>query len=262
MLGCLDDPDEHNLACRGSAVGVADDKVTHMGHGLRDAHTTSKEHDGTVRVHVVATIRSLNEALGHHAAIGTSGSLLVQLTGEASAGTNDKVDARLAGAQNVVAVHGDFLAVVHLGLLTPADRERVGLRAADGGEVKVGVLARGESPRACHGAGYTASVAGEGLDDGLGSAGTKVAVRETNEAGGAVKGPQSDDGVHVIELDEHLHLAMVPHTNDGGDGTEDVKNLEDLVPGVSQNGVGLDVEEDETDSTNETDQEERAGERL
>lgn len=233
-----------------------------MGYGLRDAHTTSEEHNGTVRVHVVATIRTLNEALGHHAAIGASGSLLVQLTGETSAGTDNKVDARLAGAQNVVAVHGDFLAVVHLGLLTPADREGVGLCAANGGKVKVGVLARGKGPRACHGAGHTASVAGEGLDDGLGSAGTKVAVCEANEAGGAVKGPQSDDGVHVVELDEHLHLAMVPHTNDGRDGTEDVKDLEDLVPGMSQNGVCLDVEEDETDSANETDQKERAGKCL
>lgn len=48
VLGCLDDPDQHNLARRGSAVGVADDKVTHVGHGLRDTNTTSEEHDGTV----------------------------------------------------------------------------------------------------------------------------------------------------------------------------------------------------------------------
>lgn len=151
---------------------------------------------------------------------------------------------------------------MHLGLLTPADGEGVGLSAADGGEVKIGVLAGSEGPRACHGAGHTASVARKGLDDGLGSAGTEVAVGEADEAGGTVKGPQSDDGVHVIQLNELLHLAMVPDTNNGCDGTEDVEDLENLVPGVTQNGVGLDVEEDEADSTNETNQEERAGECL
>lgn len=151
---------------------------------------------------------------------------------------------------------------MHLGLLTPADREGVGLRSADGREVKVGVLAGSKSPRASHGAGHTASVTGKGLNDGLGSTGTEVTVGEADEAGGAVKGPQSDDGVHVVQLNELLHLAMVPDTNNGCDGTEDVEDLKDLIPGVSQNGVGLDVEEDEADSTNETNQEERAGECL
>lgn len=262
VLGCLDNPDQHDLACRGSAVGVADDKVTHVGHGLRDADATSEEHDGTVRVHVVATIRTLNEALGHHAAIGASGSLLVQLTGETCAGTDDKVDARLAGTQDVVAVHGDLLAVMHLRLLTPANGKGVRLSAADGGKVKVGVLAGSKGPRARHGAGHTASVAGQGLDDSLSSAGAEVAIGEADETGGTVKSPQSDDGVHVVELDELLHLAMVPDTNNGCNGTENVKDLEDLVPGMTQNGVGLDVEKDEADSTNESNQKERAGESL
>lgn len=252
VLGRLDDPHQQDLARRHRAVGVADHQVAHVRHGLRDAHAAGKEHHCAVRVHIVqGAIGTLHEAGGDHTAVGTGGGLLVQRAREARAGTNHVGHARLAQAEDVVAVHGELLAVVHLRILAPANGEGVGLRPADAGEVQVGVLAGCECPGPCHGDGDAAGVAGEGLDNGLGAAGANVAVRDAHCTGSTVEGPEGDHGVQVVELDKVLHLTVVPDTGQRDGGACDVEDLEDLVPGVPQNADGVEHHKSEADGADE-----------
>lgn len=257
VLGRLDDPHEHDLAGRDRAVGIARDEVPHPGDGLRDADTTGEEHHGAVGGHAVdATVGPLHVAGCHQAAIGTGGSLLVQGSGEASTSTDDVGHTGLAEAQDVVTVHGQLLAIVHLGLLAPAHGEGVGLPPADARKVQVRVLAGCESPGACHGGGDADGVAGEGLDKSLGAASAQIAVGEADHTSGAVKGPEGDDGEQVVELRQAFNLQMVPGANQSDGSADDVEDLEGLVPGVSQDAARLNEEEDKGDSTDETVQQE------
>lgn len=203
------------------------------------------------------TIGTFRVAGCHQAAFGAGGSLLVQGASETSTGADDVGHAGLAVAQDVVAIHGQLLAVVHLGLLTPANGEGVGLPPADAGEVQVSVLARSESPGSCHGGGDADGVAGESFNESLGAASSHVAVGEADHTSGTVKAPKGDNSVQVVELRQALDLEMVPGADKSHGSTDDVEDLEGLVPGVSQDAACLDEDEDEGNGADETVHQER-----
>lgn len=119
------------------------------------------------------------------------------------------------------------------------------------------MLARSEGPRPCHGGGDADSIAGERLDKSLGATSAQVAVRKADHTGRTIKAPESDDSVQVVELGVTLDREMEPGTNKRHSSSNDVEDLEGLVPCVSQDAARLDEEESEGAGTDEAVQQER-----
>jgi hypothetical protein len=102
VLGALQNPHEHNIACCTGTVGIAAYKSTGMRHGIRDTNTSSEQHDMTIRfVRVAASIGALDECVGEEFAARSVLGFLPERVGETSAAANDQRHGGLSSGQHV-----------------------------------------------------------------------------------------------------------------------------------------------------------------
>jgi hypothetical protein len=232
----LDHPDESYTTGSDSTFHVPRNKLLDIRYRVCDTHTTGNEHDSSVAPkRINLAVRALDERSGsEHPLRGIEG-LAEKLIRETGPSTDNQRHCLLTRLNEVLTVERKFLIVELCVLLalTPRDGEGVTCPEADGGHVKVQMLAGPKLPRSGHAYRNPDRLSGQCLHSGRRHSPSHVAVQEPQQPQASVTGPESDGTLEVVEPVCLLQFEVIPETAAGNRHSNDMEREERFVEGVS-----------------------------